>query len=851
MEESQQLQFSLRQNLSDIGNNNKQLKDSSLPNASGHDGSGHLVDSGYNSYQSFNASSSVVRSGLATIEEDNEGDSSFEDLRDSEPLKISNMLTPTTAASIEQISNFHLTTPNSTVKRIIAKRIPLARKPTCQNLFVQRTPEKSDLENVLELDGTPIRSGRKSAMEISTPRKNKTSAKRKLNSFRGKLYSDGDMEKVHPFPRNVESSLEEECKKLDQEDISPIFHSKRRRNSVIDDFMRSSTPKTASFKSSFHVEARENINWEALKQGKAMVAARKPLTLRKFQSFSPSKMHSYRKRDNILQEKLMNNINRPPLQRQCAFQESSPLKLPISQDKQSSGVPLKQNVDSSVPGNKPVSVNSVNIATLLDAPLIEQQASDDNLKVTDLDQEISQLPSFEDFSFTPSKTSYSKLELPENDSVIREALACNHGKSVTSILEIESPKFSVSSIPRTPTSANKSRKLKRLSSRSLSSVKKDKPHSKPTSPKHRTEPTIPGRYRRSYEGVERLDILKSLNEHNKYALDVVLDYLTDSDLVEVVAVSRGWRSIIKTHRRVNRRLRDFLSRTSHTKENLNRTGSVSRDFSVQSSAKSISTSFEKDKDTIPQPVQLIRQPFSLCNSVDGSFSAMELKRSNSVQKSPPVSPSKRKFRENQKIASHLKKSERLKICPRCEKPSRVVQSKSSIKTALTSATTNLSSTTAKLEKSYTLPDASYNDSANLDTVDSPVSPNSSDRIRRNLFSTSLLPRSCSMDTRSTPVSQAIRRRNSVDTSMEFSGSLLERKSRKGNRHRRGDESQCDYAVCSGKSCGFVFCIKCLCEFHPNSVCKDLAPNSPSKEEESTHNVACSKQSRRSLLRLRK
>uniref|UniRef100_A0A182INC3 IBR domain-containing protein n=1 Tax=Anopheles atroparvus TaxID=41427 RepID=A0A182INC3_ANOAO len=62
------------------------------------------------------------------------------------------------------------------------------------------------------------------------------------------------------------------------------------------------------------------------------------------------------------------------------------------------------------------------------------------------------------------------------------------------------------------------------------------------------------------------------------------------------------------------------------------------------------------------------------------------------------------------------------------------------------------------------------------------------------------------------------------------------------------DSKCDYAVCS--SCGFQFCIKCLCEYHPETVCPDLAPNSPSKEEDRGQpNVACSRQSRRSLQRL--
>lgn len=183
--------------------------------------------------------------------------------------------------------------------------------------------------------------------------------------------------------------------------------------------------------------------------------------------------------------------------------------------------------------------------------------------------------------------------------------------------------------------------------------------------------------------------------------------------------------------------------------------------------------------------------------------------------------------------------------------------KSSIKQALAngsldSSTTVLTVVGGKLEKSYTLPEPLIGCSAADSTIiDSPASPtNNPDRIRRNLFSTSLLPRSLSVDVR-TPVALTPRRRSSTDA-LGFSASLLERKlTTKNGKSKSAEGNQCDYAVCSGKSCGFMFCIKCLCEYHPNSECKDLAPNSPSKEDEPAHNVACSKQSRRSLLRLRK
>lgn len=567
----------------------KLLKDNSA------DGSGHLADSGYNSYHSINASCSVVRSVLATIEEDNEtADSSFEEPASARKVVTSSVLTPTTTASMELISNFHLTTPK---ENVVAQRRTLARKPTCQNLFALRTPEKSSGSASVE---TPVRSGRKSAeMGILTPRKNKTSAKRKHASFREKLYSDGDAE-----------SLENDCKKLDQEDISPIFHNKRRRNSVIDDFIRSSTPKTAGFKSNFHVEAQENQK----------PANRKALVLRKFQSFSPSKMHSYRKRDTVLQEKSVLTNRKAPLQRQNAIQATTPQKPSLEASLELSFEPTPE-----LPNPTP----TFGLGALLDAPILPS----DDLKV-DLNEEVSQLPSFDDCSsFTPTKP----CSLPaEPDSVLRDASVATRRRSIPQILDqqLESPILFSPNIPRTPKST---RKLKRLNS----STKKDKqPRSKPASPKR--YPVIPGAYRRHYDGIERLNILKRLNEHDKGALEIVLGYLADSDLVRVVAVSRGWRSIIESDWRLARRLRAYLAREAHSKENLDRSESV-REESSKIGCEAVLVG------KLVQQASMTRQPFSLCNSIDaGNHSVMN----TTVPKSPPVSPSRRKFHENQKVGGN-------------------------------------------------------------------------------------------------------------------------------------------------------------------------------------------------------
>ncbi|XP_055594470.1 uncharacterized protein LOC129745424 [Uranotaenia lowii] len=866
MEDSQQLQLSLiRRHNHSGGSSSMNLKNSS---GSCDGSSGHLVDSGYNSY-SFNASSSVVtRSVLATIDEDNEADCSFEAenaLRTREtPLKINSILTPTTAASIEQMSNFHLTTPDSNYKEnIFVKRRELARKPTCQNLFNQITPEKSGAR-LFSTTETPVCSGRKSALGSITPRKNKLTAKRKLSSFREKLYSDGDADLLRSSP----DSIDEDCKQLEHEEISPIFHAKRRRNSEIDDLIRSSTPKTAGFKSNFHLESQENVNWGANRQNKMTGPRNKPLTLRKFQSFSPRKMHSYRKPESVLQEKSVMVNRKAPLHRQNSFLQSSPRSKLSTPSKRIIETSLEQSFEP--PEHELTPAKQNNFTALLEAPILPSGYS------KDLEQEVSQLPSLDDCSFTPNKAqSPDQSTSYHPDSVLRDYQNTSISASIVSITEPLSP-FPISiAPPKTPSSLSKTtpRRLKRLSRGSSAK--------KASSPKQKIPITPPTTFRRSYVGTERLNILKRLNENDKDALELILDYLTDSDLVRVVAVSREWQAIIESHRRSFRRLREHLDREAQIKENLDRTGSSNASVTKEQLL------LQPLVMVPPGGAKNIRQPFGTCNSIDRSASCFNSSSNTtggsglygnvpgSVQKSPPVSPSRRKFRDNQKIASHLKKSERLKPCPRCEKPSRIVLSKSTLRLALTTGKLT-SAALAKLEKSYTLPDpiVGGTDSCNTtkqgdlvsETValeNSQLSPNESIRIRRNLFSTSLLARSCTVDGQ-TP--RDTRRRSSrilQETPLTSANSLLDKKNLRNRRQSTSeimctgkstvtnDESQSDYAMCSGKSCGFVFCIKCLCEYHPDAVCKDLAPNSPSKEEEPVHNVACSKQSRRSLHRLRK
>lgn len=57
----------------------------------------------------------------------------------------------------------------------------------------------------------------------------------------------------------------------------------------------------------------------------------------------------------------------------------------------------------------------------------------------------------------------------------------------------------------------------------------------------------------------------------------------------------------------------------------------------------------------------------------------------------------------------------------------------------------------------------------------------------------------------------------------------------------------EYGECSRATCCFKFCVKCNCKYHPQQVCKELSPASPSSFYKSS--VISSRQSKKSLKRL--
>ncbi|XP_050080160.1 uncharacterized protein LOC126567870 [Anopheles maculipalpis] len=908
---------------------NKWLQDAdgegTPPPQHANDGGSFGQDSGYSSYQAttpnntFNLSSRHGASGtLATINEANETDCSLND--SSTGLSAVN-LTPRTTASMEMFSNFHLNTPKTDDRPYRARR-PFAcdydrsSGDGCSSSFLPpSTPERLPrLCRSLSASSqeTPLRTGNRSANIPTqlTPHKTKNGGthplKRKLSSFREKLYSDGDVVLGDENQsRDLNDSIDVDCRRL--EEISPIPNVKRRKqyDRGIEDLMRSSTPKTASSQPSFlQLDTIEN-----------QPTGRK--TLRKFQSFSPSKIQSAAR--PLLRSRPFRPVERTPDKKR---EHRVLAEIGLNSATETSASAVAETLP-------------VGFAALIDAPMLDDPSKQ-------LEQTVTNVLSPDDFSLTPSKanlidpellqTSGQDVSFARDDYVARHVPNYSYAPTLNSISEESPIKAHIIAekprLPKTPPYVSKSgRKLRRLGTNGTSSSVSCTPSparsvrslSRPSvrasvSPKvrrsHVAQPnqSQKGSKRYSYCGFEYVNILHQLNKYDRDALGVLLEYLADTDLVQVVRVSPGWRTIIQNHKKCWARLQRYLKQQEQHKENMLVSNSLRHsvhDSELTTHGACSSKLSSELNGTYPEdngvlegavPASTIdasvpkRKPFKVCNYLDkshlssvgnlsfGNVSGTQLSHRRSsvvsgggsssanVTQSPVISPSMKKFIANQKIATHLKQSEQLRPCPRCEQPSRIIFSKASKSAANKSRPSARSSAVgARLEKSYTLPDpdtTSYlskdqnTHSSTIDTVRSCTGVRnnneypqlSPDRVRKNLFNDSTASET---PTSNLPFAaqQRMKLRSAVMKSFDCSSSLANGSDATVDQLGVRD-SKCDYAICSGQGCGFKFCIKCLCEYHPNTVCADLATNSPTKEEERGRpNVACSRQSRRSLQRL--
>lgn len=135
-----------------------------------------------------------------------------------------------------------------------------------------------------------------------------------------------------------------------------------------------------------------------------------------------------------------------------------------------------------------------------------------------------------------------------------------------------------------------------------------------------------------YSGYEKMDIMAHLAQHNSSTIiNTILSQLSDDDLQAAYRVSESWANLIDDNTSANCRRRRMLRVLRSTKENrdLNRIESLGEQL-----------------DDVSRELGN-RKPFTSINVVQ-----TESKHQARIIRSPPVSPSKRKFYENQKVRGY-------------------------------------------------------------------------------------------------------------------------------------------------------------------------------------------------------
>lgn len=203
-------------------------------------------------------------------------------------------------------------------------------------------------------------------------------------------------------------------------------------------------------------------------------------------------------------------------------------------------------------------------------------------------------------------------------------------------------------------------------------------------------------------------------------------------------------------------------------------------------------------------------------------------------------------------------------CPRCAKPSPIItQKKRDCIIKIGRSTRSSAKKTAELRKYASDPSpilARYRHSLDksplfdLDNSNSSSGSNSSGaserKIRRTLFPAS----------RSNSLPYDISKRNSINSSLNSSSSFRRATSfnySPAAEHNVTDHEDAveEYAMCTGKQCGFRFCVRCKGEYHANHVCHvSIELSSPIRDEDlvasrNTSNRFGSRQSKRTLKRL--
>lgn len=130
-----------------------------------------------------------------------------------------------------------------------------------------------------------------------------------------------------------------------------------------------------------------------------------------------------------------------------------------------------------------------------------------------------------------------------------------------------------------------------------------------------------------YHKCRQIDILMHLHNFNlTNVITHIFNYLDERDLQTVRSTSKSWSEAIMKDPIHDPRRSDFLSKCQRTKENARRSLKHSRSMNITNNNNDSSVLLEK------------RKPFNMSNDTNSI-----------IERPEPVSPSTRKFRENQKV----------------------------------------------------------------------------------------------------------------------------------------------------------------------------------------------------------
>lgn len=505
--------------------------------------------------------------------------------------------------------------------------------------------------------------------------------------------------------------------------------------------IESSTPISRSFKRTHtqtiaktHFDTGNAANSRALK--------------RKFKSFSPAKRH------NVLKEI---STNTPAMLERHDEQLEEDESVAINEHNPARKMLLFSSKQFDLL-TAPIAPKPIHAASRIEPPVTPTKSS--------IKTRASTLQRQQCISFSPSPTNASPTRCDlANQSIQEEAMrrpmkklkrsisynptTPNKGRIETEVLN--------TSVYCTPSRSPRRNALKRPATSAIG-------HQSATN-EASAEP--PAKRKLYYVGLEKLDILTRLNGANNVT-DLILSMLSDKDLYASSRVCRSWSELIANNKSAHlRQLRYFRSSQSQ-KENAN--GRSSR--------------------TAPGPSGVHtnkRIPFAQRNDRHSLRS--------SPSRSPPVSPSKRKFHEHQKVTTDdfphsyysfssnwsklspnqavkkLKPGQRMDRCPRCDGPS-IVHPKSE---------------------------------------PMPKSP-SPQKLRTNLLWR--------------------RKVNSLPTLNPNNVSLISiAKAWKSFDERKKPEMVLsEYGECNLPSCAYSYCTKCHCDRHVDGNCLERPVNSSSDEE---------------------